>query len=90
LNMETFGKFYRRQEIWVVYFYKSQLEECKKFEEQYKELAQKMYGIIRIAAVDCNNEEEVCEEFSVYDPPQLMVFQEDFQDDGEKYTGKME
>jgi hypothetical protein len=33
-----------------------------------------MYGIIKIAAVDCNNEEEVCEEFSVYDPPQLMVF----------------
>lgn len=49
-----------------------------------------MYGIIQIAAVDCNNEEEFCEEFTVYDPPQLMVFQEDFHDDGEKYEGKME
>jgi len=33
-----------------------------------------MYGIIKIAAVNCNAEEELCEEFSVYDPPQILVF----------------
>lgn len=50
------------------------MKECKNFEETYKQLAEKMYGIIKVAAVDCNNEEELCEEFSVYDPPAMLVF----------------
>ena len=74
LDMDSLAKFYRRQEIWSIYFYKSQIPECKQFEEVYKGIAEKMYGVFQVAAVDCNKEEELCEEFSVYDPPQLMVF----------------
>jgi len=28
-----------------------------------------MYGIIKIGAIDCLSEEELCEEFSAYDIP---------------------
>lgn len=34
--------------------------------DEYKQLAEKMYGIIKVGAIDCANDEELCEEFSVY------------------------
>ncbi len=46
-----------------------------------------MYGVVRVGAVDCHEDEEMCEEFSVYDSPTVMAFTASFSDDGEKYTG---
>jgi hypothetical protein len=33
-----------------------------------------MYGIIKVGAVECEDDEEVCEEFAVYNHPTIMVF----------------
>lgn len=52
-------------------------------------MADKLYGILRVGAIDCLSEEELCEDFSVYDIPAIMVFTENYNDDGEKYRGKM-
>jgi len=49
-----------------------------------------MYGIIKVGAVECEDDEELCEEFSVYNVPTIMVFQENYNDDGEKFTGKQD
>lgn len=49
-----------------------------------------MYGIINVGAIDCLNEEELCEEFGVFEVPQLMIFTESFSEDGEKYTGNQD
>jgi len=49
-----------------------------------------MYGIIKVGAIDCNEDEELCEEFATYSVPTMMVFTENYSDDGEKYTGKMD
>ena len=49
-----------------------------------------MYDIIKVGAIDCDEDEEVCEEFSVYSVPTIMIFTENINDDGEKYTGKMD
>ena len=49
-----------------------------------------MYGILKVGAIDCKGEEELCEEFGVYDLPQVMVFSESYSDQGERYTEKME
>jgi len=43
---------------------------------------------VRVAAIDCDEDEEMCEEFSVYGVPQIMAFTENFRDDGEKYLDK--
>ena len=48
-----------------------------------------MYGIIKVAALDCLSEEELCEEFSAFDVPQIVIFTEKAKDDGERYLGKM-
>lgn len=49
-----------------------------------------MYGIIKVGAIECEDEEELCEEFAVYSHPTILIFQESYSDDGEKYTGKMD
>lgn len=51
-------------------------------------MSQKLYGIIRVAAIDCDEDEEMCEEFSVYSQPTIMVFSENFKDEGLKYKEK--
>lgn len=89
LNLNQIFQFYRRREIWTILFYKPGDEESKKLKDEYRTLAEKMYGIIKVGAVDCSEDEELCEEFSVYQVPTLMIFQESYSDDGEKYTGEM-
>lgn len=49
-----------------------------------------MYGIITIGAINCLDEEELCEEFGIYDIPQLLTFSESYKDEGERYSGSME
>ena len=46
-----------------------------------------MFGIIKVGAIDCRDEEELCEEFAVYEHPVIKVFTEDANDDGEKFNG---
>jgi hypothetical protein len=58
--------------------------------DEYRLLAEKMYGIIKVGAVECEDDEEVCEEFSTYSVPTILVYQESYSDDGERYQGKME
>ena len=45
--------------------------------------------MIKVGAIDCLQEEELCEEFSVYSVPQILIFSENFADDGDKFTGTM-
>ena len=89
LDLSKVFQFYRRQEIWIIYFFNPKLEECKKFKEEYVTISERLYGVIKVGAIDCLQEEELCEEFSVYQVPQILIFSENFADDGDKYTGDM-
>lgn len=88
INIQFVSKFYRRNQVWLIFFFKTDSEECKKIRDEYKTVSQKLYGIVRVAAIDCDEDEEMCEEFSVYSQPTIMVFSENFKDDGQKYKDK--
>lgn len=90
LNLGSVFQFYRRQEIWILYFFNAQKQECKDFKDEYVALAEKLYGIVKVGAIDCKNDEELCEEFSIYDVPVVMIYSENFSDDGDRYKGKLE
>jgi len=49
-----------------------------------------MFGIIKVGAIDCRDEEELCEEFSVFEHPVIKIFTENANDDGDKFKGKKE
>lgn len=88
--MQTVFKFYRRKEIWTILFYDVSKEESRALKNEYKELSEKMFGIISVGAIDCREEEELCEEFGVYDTPTIKIFTEKAEDDGEVFRGKKE
>lgn len=46
LDLSNMAKFYRRQEIWIIYFFNPKLEECKNFKDDYVSIAEKLYGMI--------------------------------------------
>lgn len=52
-----------------MYFFNPKLQECKDFKEVYVGISEKLYGMIKVGAIDCLNEEELCEEFSAFDVP---------------------
>lgn len=52
-----------------------------------------MYGIMSVGAIDCKEDEELCEEFSVYNGGKentIKVFTENMNDDGADFKGKLE
>jgi len=65
-------------------------EECKNFKDEYVLTAEKLYGIIKVAAIDCGKEEELCnEEFGVFDVPQVVIYTESTSEDGVRFKGEM-
>ena len=71
-------------------FYNHLNQESKDLKDEYITLAEKMFGILKVGAINCHVEEELCEEFSVYldKEPQVLIFTESVSDDGMKFTGK--
>lgn len=86
LSMDSISKLYRRREIWFVLFYKPNDRELKTFIELWKTLAEKVYGIFKIAAINCKKDEEICEEFDVNQTPLIVYFSEGSQPE-EVYRG---
>ena len=49
-----------------------------------------MYGVVRLGAIECKEEQEMCEEFTVNKAPSILVFTEFQNDKGEIYKDKIE
>jgi hypothetical protein len=90
IDLSNISSFYRRNEIWQILFYDPSKQESKDKADEFKMLAEKLYGIIKIGAINCHDEEELCEEFGVFTYPTIYTFTEKYNDDGEKYQGKFE
>jgi len=71
----------------VILFYDVSKKESTDLKDDYVTLCEKMYGIIGVGAIDCRSEEELCEEYSVYDTPVIKTFTEIEDDDGEIFRG---
>jgi len=54
--MSGLSRFLRREEVWLIYFYKGD----NKHKKIIMELAEKFAGIFRVSAIDCEDEEELC------------------------------
>lgn len=52
------------------------------------QFAEKMFGIFGVGAINCQADEELCEEFSVFSTPTIKIFTEKDTDEGQIYTGK--
>jgi thioredoxin-like negative regulator of GroEL len=86
LKMDNLSKLYGRSQIWFILFFKSNDKEFESLKEMWSTLAEKSYGIYKVAAVNCKFHEEICEEFSIRTSPLIVYFPES-SDDEEVYRG---
>lgn len=88
--MAGLSRFFRREEVWVIYFYKPD-GEGQKHKKLIIELAEKYAGIFRVAAIDCEDEDALCEdEFEARRYPALQIYAARISAEPIKYKGKWE
>lgn len=88
LKMDNLSQLITRRLIWFVLFYKSKDDNIDVYVKAIKELAEKCYGIFKVGAVNCVNDEEICDEYSVRDTPKVLFFPETGSEP-EPYRGRM-
>ena len=86
LKMNNLSKLYGRSQIWFILFFNANEQEFESLKEMWKTLAEKCYGIFKVAVVNCKFDEEICEEFSIRKTPLIVYFPES-SDNEEVYRG---
>jgi curved DNA-binding protein CbpA len=87
LNIESLSKFYRRNGVWVVLFYKSTDQELRQgLKQAMMEINQMYYGVFTVAAVNCDIDESICDEYHISETPTLLGFTSEFNHEGKKFT----
>jgi len=76
LTKENFAqRIFTTPELWLVQFYKTHnCDQCKKFVSEYTAVADNIGGIINLAAVDCDEQPELCSVFKLNTFPMLLLF----------------
>jgi DnaJ family protein C protein 16 len=92
LSMNEISKYYRRNEVWILYFYKIKDKESKQHKDMIRELAEKLWGIVKVAAINCaaDREEALCEDFTMYDVPKIAIVPANLRAEPITYHGPME
>ena len=89
LKMDNIAKLLSRRKIWFVYFFKSKDDLFKETNKKIQDIASQSYGIFNFGAVNCKDDEEICEEYSVYSTPKIIYFP-DSGNDEEEYKGRID
>ena len=90
LKMDNISKLLARRKIWFVYFFKSKDEGFENMNNKIKEIASQCYGIFNFGAVNCKDDEEICEDNSVYSTPKILYFPESANESEEEYKGNID
>jgi DnaJ family protein C protein 16 len=88
LSFATLSTLFRRTQIWMVNFYHPNCKHCQTMKDEWVSVADKLYGIIKVAAVRCDEEEELCEEYGVTAYPTIIYFPENTAQTHQVYSGK--
>eukprot|EP00331_Platyophrya_macrostoma_P014985 CAMPEP_0176473180 /NCGR_PEP_ID=MMETSP0127-20121128/42156_1 /TAXON_ID=938130 /ORGANISM="Platyophrya macrostoma, Strain WH" /LENGTH=298 /DNA_ID=CAMNT_0017868133 /DNA_START=9 /DNA_END=901 /DNA_ORIENTATION=- len=91
LSIQQISMFYRREQVWIIYFYNPERQESRQHKDLIRDLANRLYGIIKVAAVNCqeDREEALCEDLGAYSSPRIMVFPANIAAEGIQYDGDM-
>jgi hypothetical protein len=88
LNEQSLPRFLRRYQVWIVLFYRSQdAEMTTGLKEMVQDLNTKFYGIFTVSAVNCDQDEKICDQYRASNTPEIHGFPSDFSHDGVRYTG---
>jgi protein disulfide-isomerase A1 len=74
--MSNIGRFYRRVDVWMITYYKLD-KKSERLKDIWKQLAEVMDGIIKVAAINCEESPELCDEQDIKIYPTILCFKAD-------------
>ena len=89
LKMKNLSLLLSRKNNWFVYFYKQGDQNYEQYVKTMIEFADKTQGLFNAGAVNCIEDEEICDEFDVEHTPSIIFFKEN-EKDYNKYGGKID
>ena len=87
LKMKNLSLLLSRKNIWFVYFYRQGDQSYEQYVKTMIEFGDKTEGLFNAGAVNCIEDEEICDEFDVEHTPSIVFFSEN-EKDYNKYGGK--
>lgn len=91
INIGTLSKFYRRTDVWLIFFYRPDEKSSKDIKDKWRELAEKYFGIFKVAAVNCGAEQELCEdEFQIFETPRVLAYSSALNHEGALFKGDLQ
>ena len=89
LKMKNLSLLLSRKNIWFVYFYKQGDQNYEQYVKAMIEFADKTQGLFNGGAVNCIEDEEICDEFDVTQTPSIVYFSEN-EKEYNNYKGKID
>ena len=89
LKMKNLSLLLSRKNIWFVYFYRQGDQNYEPYVKTMIEFGDKTQGLFNAGAVNCIEDEEICDEFDVAQTPLIVYFSES-EKDYNKYGGKLD
>ena len=89
LKMQNLSSLLSRKNIWFVYFYKQGDQNYEQYVKTMIEFGDKAQGLFNGGAVNCIEDEEICDEFDVSHTPSIVFFGEN-EKDYNNYKGKID
>jgi thiol-disulfide isomerase/thioredoxin len=72
-NLRPVTRAARGDDVWLIHFFTSSSHGCKQVASRMQELSSQLQGIIRVGAVDCDAEQELCERQAVRQFPLVKL-----------------
>lgn len=90
INMASLSRFFRRSDVWLVFCYRPEEKESKDVKDVIREVAEKYFGIFKVAAVNCAAEQELCEdEFQIFETPRVIAYTSALNHEGMLFKGDL-
>jgi len=77
------------EDIWFINFYSPRCSHCHTLAPSWREMARELDGVIRIGAVNCADERQLCQMQGVHGYPSLILFPNKLKYQGDRTTREL-
>ena len=89
VNMNILSKIYKRKKPWFILFFSPRDRNFKNFRNLFINLSKKIDPSIKIGAVNCDTDEEICEEFDIKKINEILFLSDNVKEKNIIYNGDL-
>ena len=89
VNMNILSKIYKRKKPWFILFFSPRDRNFKNYRNLFINLSKKIDPSIKIGAVNCDTDEEICEEFDIKKINEILFLSDNIKEKNIIYNGDL-